>query len=533
MTAILNGPRAIELDGEIFVRLDPSDLDIGDNVRDQVDLTATPEFVESIREHGVLEAISAVQYADGRIVVRDGQRRTLAAREAGVDSIPVIVRLDTAPDERQRNVTRVIAQMEANDNRLALTPGQRAAGVTELLDLGVPVSKVVKAIHVDKEWVENAAKVGRSAVARQSLDEGQLDFEKAAIIAEFEDDEDAVRVLLDRSWGYGFFAYAEQLRAQRIEQEEFEEAAKLYRDKGYTVLDQHPGYGSKVLAVADLQTADGGAVTLEHIEANAAAWTVVLSKEQLITDNTTGLPIDEDTVDWDTEDESEGESIEPEEGFVHVNTVTIEDIWKAEYVCADPEAAGLHLSPIMAAVRAGEASAGGFAVEESAEAEAKRRQLEMQEQQRIERRKVRILNLKAEAATAVRRKFLTELVAAKTPPKAAAVYVATILAGHPGILGEYKVHGVLKEILPLNSKSSYVTVAVTDMIAKASPARAQVITLAMVLAAQESRIEKDGWRSVPVGCVEYLTFLAEQGHELTPVEEVMAGIRTDKQVDLD
>ena len=37
---------------------------------------------------------------------------------------------------------------------------------------------------------------------------------------------------------------------------------------------------------------------------------------------------------------------------------------------------------------------------------------------------------------------------------------------------------------------------------------------------------------MPAGCVDYLTFLAEQGHELTPVEEVMAGLRTDKQVDL-
>lgn len=533
MTAILNGPRAIELDGEIFVRLHPDDLEIGDNVRDHVDLTATPEFVESVREHGVLEAISAVQHEDGRIVVRDGQRRTLAAREAGVDSIPVIVRLDTTADERERNVTRVIAQMEANDNRLALTPGQRAAGVTELLDLGVPVAKVVKAIHVDKEWVENAAKVGRSAVARQSVDEGQLDFEKAAIIAEFEDDEDAVRVLLNRSWGRGIFAYAEQLRAQRIEQAEFEEAAKPYQDRGYTVFDQHPGYGSKVLAVADLQTPDGGAVTLEHIEARAAAWIVVLSKGQLITDNETGLPIDEDTVDWDTEDEREGESLEPEDGCVHFNTVTIENIWSAEYVCEDPEAAGLHLSPVMAAVRAGEASAGDLATSESPETEAKRAQLEAQEQQRIERRKVRILNVKAEAATTVRRKFLTQLVAGNTPPKSAAVYLATILASHPGILGEYKVHGVLKEVLALSSKSPYVSVAVTDMLDKASPARAQVITLAMVLAAQESRIEKDGWRSVPDGCVQYLSFLAEQGHELTPVEEVMAGIRTDQQVDLD
>jgi ParB family chromosome partitioning protein len=76
MTAIQNGPVAEIVDGEMFVRLDPHALDIGANVRDQVDLAETPDFLESIRDHGVLEAISAVQLADGQIVVRDGQRRT-------------------------------------------------------------------------------------------------------------------------------------------------------------------------------------------------------------------------------------------------------------------------------------------------------------------------------------------------------------------------------------------------------------------------------------------------------------------------
>lgn len=57
-------------------QLHPDALDIGENVRDSVDLAQTPDFVESIRENGVLEAISAVRTADGTIVVRDGQRRT-------------------------------------------------------------------------------------------------------------------------------------------------------------------------------------------------------------------------------------------------------------------------------------------------------------------------------------------------------------------------------------------------------------------------------------------------------------------------
>ncbi|MFI7167322.1 hypothetical protein ACIBM3_33250 [Rhodococcus erythropolis] len=75
-------------------QLHPDTLDIGENVRDSVDLAQTPDFVESIRENGVLEAISAGRTADGTIVVRDGQRRTFPRNLAccAVRCCPRIVR---------------------------------------------------------------------------------------------------------------------------------------------------------------------------------------------------------------------------------------------------------------------------------------------------------------------------------------------------------------------------------------------------------------------------------------------------------
>ncbi|WP_016885130.1 MULTISPECIES: ParB/RepB/Spo0J family partition protein [unclassified Rhodococcus (in: high G+C Gram-positive bacteria)] len=538
MTAIQNGPVAEIIDGEMFVRLDPYALDIGANVRDQVDLSETPEFVESIRDHGVLEAISAVQLADGQIVVRDGQRRTLAAREIGATSIPVIVRLDTATNERARNAERLIAQMEANDQRLALTPGQRAAGAAELLDLGVSVAKVAKAIHEDKAWVEQAAKVGKSKVARSLVDEDQLDFESAAILAEFDGDEDAVQQLLYCP-RWRLVSTAEELRAARIAREEFEDAAAPYEDKGFLVLSEHPGYGT-VLAMADLRTRDGDEVTIENVEANAEHWTVVLSKGQLISDIETGLPLHEDAIDWYTEGQAD---IEAGEGLVHVNTVNIEDTWLPEYVCADPDAAGLQLSPVMAAVRAGgpgvdaAVTEGGPRAEAElqrleAQAEARRKELETEERVRRERKMVRALNLKAEAATVVRRKFLSGLLAAKTPPKSAAAYVATTLAADGHLLTEYRADEVLKEVLAIKSlcKADFVA----DQVVKAGASRAQVLTLALVLAAQESRIVKDSWRSRRRGTDAYLEYLEGMGHPLTPIEEIMVGRRTPDQVfDLD
>ncbi|WP_072691443.1 ParB/RepB/Spo0J family partition protein [Rhodococcus marinonascens] len=538
MTAIQNGPRAEMIDGEIFVRLDPHALDIGANVRDQVDFTATPEFVESVRDHGVLEAISAVQHEDGRIVVRDGQRRTLAARVAGVDSIPVIVRRDTTSGEDERNAERVVAQMEANDQRLALTPGQRAAGVAELLDLGMSVTKVAKLIHAPTAWVQQAGKVGKSTVARSTLDDNQLDLERAAILAEFDGDEEAVRKLLGCG-RWNFHSVAEELRAARIEREEFEEAAAPYAVKGFRVLPDHPGYGT-MLAMADLRTGEGGEVTAEHAEANAEHWTVVLSKGQFITDIETGLPIDEDCVDWYTEGQAD---IEPEDGLVHANTVTIEDQWLPEYLCADPDAAGLHLSPVMAAVKAGgpradtvdtsgdpRAEAERQRLEE--QAEVRRTQLETEARVRRERKRVRVLNVKAEAATVVRRKFLCSLLAAKTPPKSAAVYVAITLAGDRDLLTEYRSYAVLAELLSLKGQHE-AKVVIADQVAKSGAGRAQVLTLALVLAAQESRMVKDAWRSHPRGTDHYLAFLAECGHTLTPVEEVAAGQSIADQIDID
>ena len=71
--------------------LDPAAVLVGENVRDTADLD--PRFIASIREHGVLQPLTAIR-TDAGIEVRDGQRRTLAAREAGLASIPVYV-IDT------------------------------------------------------------------------------------------------------------------------------------------------------------------------------------------------------------------------------------------------------------------------------------------------------------------------------------------------------------------------------------------------------------------------------------------------------
>ncbi|UNN05313.1 ParB/Srx family N-terminal domain-containing protein [Rhodococcus opacus] len=68
--------------GVELIEVDPHTLDVGKNVRDQVDLEATPGFVASVREHGVLHPITANRREDGVLVVIDGQRRTFPGQLA-------------------------------------------------------------------------------------------------------------------------------------------------------------------------------------------------------------------------------------------------------------------------------------------------------------------------------------------------------------------------------------------------------------------------------------------------------------------
>ena len=99
------------------------DSKIGDNVRDSVDLGK--EFLASLREHGVLVPITAVRGDDGVVTVRNGQRRTLGAREVGLATVPVYVLPANASDDTAEAVERIVHQIVTNDQKRR--PHRRAA----------------------------------------------------------------------------------------------------------------------------------------------------------------------------------------------------------------------------------------------------------------------------------------------------------------------------------------------------------------------------------------------------------------------
>jgi hypothetical protein len=82
-----------DLVGELL-QVDPRTLIVGVNTRHDVQLDRY--FVRDIADRGVREPITVQRRGDGALVVRKGQRRTLAAVQAGLPLVRVL--LEPAPE---------------------------------------------------------------------------------------------------------------------------------------------------------------------------------------------------------------------------------------------------------------------------------------------------------------------------------------------------------------------------------------------------------------------------------------------------
>ena len=96
--------------------------------RREFDETALRELADSIRQKGVLQPVLAEPSQDGTYVIIAGERRVRAARLAGIDKVPVIVRQFTAEEKLE------IALIE-NVQREDLNPIEEALAYRNLMDM--------------------------------------------------------------------------------------------------------------------------------------------------------------------------------------------------------------------------------------------------------------------------------------------------------------------------------------------------------------------------------------------------------------
>jgi ParB family transcriptional regulator, chromosome partitioning protein len=116
--------------------------------RHEFDEEALRELADSIREHGIIQPIIVEDAGDGSYFIIAGERRTRAARLAGLTKVPVVVKKFS--DERKLEIALI-----ENIQRENLNPVEEAQAYHELMTLG----------NLSQE--EAAARVGknRSTVA--------------------------------------------------------------------------------------------------------------------------------------------------------------------------------------------------------------------------------------------------------------------------------------------------------------------------------------------------------------------------------
>ncbi|PBA38795.1 nuclease [Mycobacterium avium] len=535
---------AAEHEAGSLEHLDPHTLIVDTNVRNVADLKA--EFIASIKEHGVLTPIVAIRADDGQVLVRMGQRRTLAAREAGLTSVPVYVRPLAEGDDIAHLIDRVSQQIVENDHRAGITESERAQGIQQLLDAGVSVTKVAKKLSVKKDTVKAAETVGKSAAAKAALDTGQLSLTEAAALTEFEDLPGALDRLTSAAGTSRFDHVVAQLREEQASWQAQLKAEAHWREKGFTVLDERPRpWDIDCVDIGYLRSATGERVE-DDVVTDPALWAVLVEEEEAWVDAETGEAVDESTIDWNTEDDPEAT---PAEGLRHFNTITDGIVYVPTYYCLNYSAAGFTLDSWFlrnagVASTSTDSSTDGDAADrdtDSDDAAAARAaalakaQAEEAETLRRERRKVIALNRLGDAAMQVRREFVTKLLARKTPPKGAAIFVADCMIREPALISDYHGSGLTAELLGV-SEGEGLRKLVTDL-PPTGDSRAQVLTLAVVLGALEARTPKDAWRSGGstgwrrgVGTTEYLAFLVANGYQLADVERVITGERTSDEV---
>ncbi|MCJ1697933.1 ParB/RepB/Spo0J family partition protein [Rathayibacter caricis] len=444
--------------------IDPTTLVIEANVRTSAPVT--PEFIASIRENGVITPVLARRDEHGNVIVRAGQRRTLAAREAGVATIPVYV---VEGDDKAAD--RIVQQIIENDQRAELSVADRTAAWAQLAFEGVSAAQIAKRTGTKAATVKKGLAVAESATVTSVLHEHELTLDQAAVLLEFEDDAEARAHLIEVATHdpAQFEHTVEGLREEAKERAMLAKAEQEHAANGYQVLTRTDAYGEGTAWVSlyKLRTEDGQQVTAEHIAA-------VPNRGVLI-----------DT-DWRGE-------------------VT------ATYLVQDPTAAGLVYAH------------GGAPADPLTE-----EQIEEERVEKSAERKILIANNKAwNAAETVRREWIATFLSRKTLPKDAERVIALGLTAHRFSVSGAMSGGsdLAHTLLSIERPSGYRTDALAALV-EANPAKARLVALAVVLGGAESNTSKETWRRGDERAAAYLRQLAAWGYTLSPVEQVVTGDTT-------
>ncbi|MEG9249935.1 ParB N-terminal domain-containing protein [Arthrobacter sp. Soc17.1.1.1] len=254
----------------VLEQINPATLTIDVNVRAEANLDKA--FLSSIKEHGVIQPVVAHRIEDGTVHVLYGQRRTLAAVENNLDTIPVYV-VDSLTEAE-----RLAKQIVENDQRRELTDNDRAEAFHQLSLLGVSATQIARKTGARKATVDAALKVRSDDTATAFLAAG-MTLDMAAVIEEFAGDTDAIEKLeaAAKQAPQSFDHTAQRIRDDR-KREAAGAAAKAEAEAaGLAIIEDsaftHYDYKGPIADITDLRTKTGERLTVEDANAAYVRWT--------------------------------------------------------------------------------------------------------------------------------------------------------------------------------------------------------------------------------------------------------------------
>ncbi|WP_404430175.1 ParB/RepB/Spo0J family partition protein [Microbacterium lacus] len=160
--------------------------------RTHFDADDLAELVHSVREFGVLQPVVVRATEEGTYELIMGERRTRAAREAGLESIPAVVR-ETADENLLRD-----ALLE-NLHRSELNPLEEASAYQQLLeDFGITQEELAGRIGRSRPQISNTIRLLKLPMpVQQRVAAGVLSAGHARAILSLPD-EDAMQRLADK-----------------------------------------------------------------------------------------------------------------------------------------------------------------------------------------------------------------------------------------------------------------------------------------------------------------------------------------------
>jgi ParB family chromosome partitioning protein len=198
LDALLGGnTKARERDQESLEQLAVTALRPGKyQPRTRMDEASLAELAESIRSRGVIQPIVVRPVGESQYEILAGERRWRAARLAGLERVPAVVREvpdeaalgiglieniqreDLNPIEEANGLARLIGEFKLTHDEVAKAIGRSRAGVTNLLrllDLAAAVQEMVQDGRIDMGHARALLSLSKSRqveIAQQVADKG-------------------------------------------------------------------------------------------------------------------------------------------------------------------------------------------------------------------------------------------------------------------------------------------------------------------------------------------------------------------------